>query len=354
MSFANLSEPITPERSSQIQNVSLGTSFPRTALKHLAKLIVLVAAWWAFLAWPPLHTRTSRQKMLAKGKSLVNSQKLPAMLHATTFKMVRAAFPGMIKTNVRYGSWCEADLYLDLSCYVDRHIFLEDYEPGVAEVYAKLIQSKSVVWDIGSNIGFYTVMVGKILRGKGIVYSFEPIPRTFKRLKANVEVNGLTNIKLFNIALSDHKGTAQMYERDVPHVTGTPTLDPKWAQKGGLKRLVQVKTRALSDLLLSCEIARPDLIKIDSETAEPVILNDVRSLLRGRDAPDIILEVLPPTLEPLNQLLLKDCRYASYHITPRGVVRVSKLAMRRPYNDYLLTKSEPFQAFSKNEQKIGF
>ena len=51
-----------------------------------------------------------------------------------------------------------------------------------------------VVVDIGSNIGYYTLIAAKILGSSGKVYAFEPEPNNYELLLKNIEVNGYTNI----------------------------------------------------------------------------------------------------------------------------------------------------------------
>lgn len=43
--------------------------------------------------------------------------------------------------------------------------------------------------DIGANRGIHTVYAAKRLQGKGVVYAFEPHPKTFKVLEAHLTMN---------------------------------------------------------------------------------------------------------------------------------------------------------------------
>lgn len=91
-------------------------------------------------------------------------------------------------------------------------------------------------------------------------------------------------------------------------------------------------------LLSEGEVKRPDIIKIDAETYEPIILEDIQPILMEDNAPDIICELMPPTIEPLSKLLIEQCKYSFFHISPTGLKEVNELKMRRPYNDYFFTK----------------
>jgi len=254
---------------------------------------------------------------------------------------IRKYFPRLpITINFDYDRHTRGRLLLDLSCYCDREIFFDQFEPATYRFYASLLdryQYKSI-WDIGSNIGFYTILAGIKVGEEGEVYAFEPMKETFRRLEKNVELNGLQNIKLFNIALASTDGLQEIYTLDVEQVTSSPTLNKEWAKKNNFVVGDQVVTRNVSQMLSTGELKRPNIIKIDAETLEPEILGTIKNLLKGPDAPDIICELMPPTIESLNKLLLEECGYRLYHINLNGPREVKELKMRRPFNDYYFTK----------------
>jgi FkbM family methyltransferase len=57
--------------------------------------------------------------------------------------------------------------------------------------------------DIGANFGLVTMILAK-QNPESIIYAFEPHYETFKILELNVNINNLTNVKLFNIAVSNN------------------------------------------------------------------------------------------------------------------------------------------------------
>jgi FkbM family methyltransferase len=75
------------------------------------------------------------------------------------------------------------------------------------ETYAmnKLLKPGSVVFDIGANIGYFTLLMSKLVGVNGQVHSFEPMDYAFERLRSNMIINPtlpLHNITLNNKALS--------------------------------------------------------------------------------------------------------------------------------------------------------
>ena len=66
-----------------------------------------------------------------------------------------------------------------------------------------------IFYDIGANIGFYSLLAGELVT-KGEIHCFEPMPDVFKMLTTNL--NGLNNVYKNEIALSDRKDGMTLYE----------------------------------------------------------------------------------------------------------------------------------------------
>ena len=83
-------------------------------------------------------------------------------------------------------------------------IFLNLAETETQEqaMILKLIKQGDVVFDIGANIGWYTINI--LLKRKGAsVYSFEPIKSSFQYLKQNLKLNNVNSDHAYNIGFSD-------------------------------------------------------------------------------------------------------------------------------------------------------
>lgn len=75
-------------------------------------------------------------------------------------------------------------------------------------LFAECLRDGGTFLDIGANIGSYTLLLSE--NKKVEVVGFEPIPSTFAKLKANVELNGRSNVTLINAALSSSDGVLVM------------------------------------------------------------------------------------------------------------------------------------------------
>lgn len=86
------------------------------------------------------------------------------------------------------------------------------------------IQSDDVVYDIGANVGLYTLFAAKACPS-GEVIAFEPYPPNAELLKQDIKRNNLQNVSVIEVALSDTTGTTRF---SVPEQSsfgiGTPSI----------------------------------------------------------------------------------------------------------------------------------
>jgi len=168
--------------------------------------------------------------------------------------------------------------YLTLD-YLFREIFLS------ADYYFASNTETPVIIDCGANIGFTVLYFKKILYPQARIYAFEPNPYACTMLKKNISLNGLKDVFVFNVALSNTEGEIPFFLSDN---LGSLRASVR-ADRGGAHEL-KVKTIRLSDFIekLGEQI---DLVKVDVEGAENQILDD----LYGR----------PKCLAQLNQIILE-------------------------------------------------
>jgi FkbM family methyltransferase len=139
-----------------------------------------------------------------------------------------------------------------------------EYEKEEAEMILKLIKPRSVVFDIGANIGWYTLNI--LLKHKGAsVYSFEPIPSSYRYLIKNLALNGQKTNKVYNIGFSDENKKIKFY------------FDMKCAMASSMADLREDKNtisiactvKRMDDFISSLRpLKKLDFIKCDVEGAE--------------------------------------------------------------------------------------
>ena len=76
-------------------------------------------------------------------------------------------------------------------------------------LYLKKINKGDVVFDIGANIGYFTVLFSKLCGKNGEIHSFEPVPSTFQKLLQSIE--SFDNVITSNKAAGDSIGLVDIY-----------------------------------------------------------------------------------------------------------------------------------------------
>ena len=122
-------------------------------------------------------------------------------------------------------------------------------------------------------------------------------------LQNNLRLNRLKNVRCQSEAVGETSGTAQFYH--LPEgIPSSSSLSQEFMQGFGALKHTSVQVIRLDDFVAEQNVARLDLIKIDTESTEPAALRGLKSTLQ-RDKPDIICEVLAgtDTSGPLQELL---------------------------------------------------
>jgi len=146
--------------------------------------------------------------------------------------------------------------------------WLGSYEYDKQILFSRTIKEGGVVYDIGANVGFYTLLSSETVGKKGKVIVFEPLPRNIHYLRKHLLLNRCENVTLIEAAVADKNGVAFFEDR-----TGYSTAH--LSSEGHL----EVKVVSLDKLVIDGTIPPPDYMKIDVEGAELLVLSGARSIL---------------------------------------------------------------------------
>ncbi len=99
--------------------------------------------------------------------------------------------------------------------YIGYGIDTDSYEVFETELFHSAIQKDSIVFDVGANIGYYSMIAALKMRqeenANGKIFAFEPNAKNFLLLEKNVSSNNLKNIHCVNVALGKIEGETKLY-----------------------------------------------------------------------------------------------------------------------------------------------
>ena len=137
----------------------------------------------------------------------------------------------------------------------------------------RLVRPGDVVFDLGANQGVSAIALARLVGPTGKVYAFDPFPMNADLIRLNGRLNGIRNIEVVKVGLSDRPGTvAASGQVQCLAVADTPDLVPV--------RL---------DVLDHYAYLRPSFMKVDIEGAEVSALAAAGQVLAGR--PNLYLEM---------------------------------------------------------------
>ena len=185
-------------------------------------------------------------------------------------------------------------------------------EAPLLEAIAPSLTGK-VVYDIGANIGVTTLFFARWVGESGLVVAFEPVPPTAKRLRENVRINHLTNVRIYEVALGDSEGQAEISYTE--EASGIATLRRDIAQ--GYRRTYRLQSFQIPVMPLDTLVSRerlplPHFIKLDVEGFEWRVLQGAQSVFQ-QTRPALFMELHGASREERAQTWLQIYRFLEQH-----------------------------------------
>lgn len=163
----------------------------------------------------------------------------------------------------------------------------------------KSYNSKKIVfWDIGANIGLYSIYAAVKFKGIEII-SFEPSTSNTRTLSRNISINNLENkISIFPLALSDKKNIIS-YFNETKFLEGgsISNFNSNIGYAGKIIKPHQIKNKynifgtSIDNLIFSKILKVPNYIKIDVDGIEHLILKGAENLLKNKNLKELSIEM---------------------------------------------------------------
>ena len=151
-------------------------------------------------------------------------------------------------------------------------LFKEEYQRSRFFASEYRPRKDHIIMDIGAHIGVFSLLAAVKVK-KGRVYSIEADEQNYHYLKINVELNRLSNINTYLLALSDYRGTGKLYfaRESWAHTLCNP-ISENWKV---------VKTDTLANFITDNNINHVDYMKINVEGAEySILLSTPNSIMK--------------------------------------------------------------------------
>lgn len=172
----------------------------------------------------------------------------------------------------------------------------ENYDKNNFIAIEQVVKDGDICFDIGANIGIYSVVLSKLSGDAGNVHAFEPVNHIRQRLEANCKLNGFQAININNIALGAERSTAEMFQiKKGMFRGGTSTfIENDNVESLGKDKfdVCTVDIIQLDEYVKEKKVSKLDFMKIDVESFEWQVLQGGQKTIR-KFSPTILMEYDP-------------------------------------------------------------
>jgi FkbM family methyltransferase len=222
---------------------------------------------------------------------------------------------------------------LDLSRDTDLGHYLHDgifYEQGLLKILCHFMEKKTVFYDIGANIGFYSLVFAS---NRKRVCMFEPNTSILKDIMPVIQ--SFPNLSLFNFGLSDKQDTLYFHASS-NHAMAN--FRPGENDPTALK----LEVFPLGKVIADHGLPQPDVMKIDVEGFEMKVLQGYGEENIRRHQPIILMEYIAQFANPVGydfghvKAFAEQFDYKIYRVENDGTMRAQEIDIARSTSDVLL------------------
>jgi len=202
----------------------------------------------------------------------------------------------------------------------------------LSQVVAKACGHSAVVFDVGANVGDYSLCLRDFLP-QARIYAFEPARSVYGQLTERISAAGAADqIKPFNFGFSDSEKTVEFYSYAVEgnEASVLSSIDqrlPTQVLDVQTERSEQVEVRTIDRFCEAEGIERIDFLKIDVEGHELSVLRGAERMLTSGAISMIQFEFVPANIYSRTYFYdfwsLLSGAYDIYRIVPKGLAPIS-------------------------------
>lgn len=282
---------------------------------------------------------------LEKMKWIITNDKFKKYPLRTLYRLISWEFIRLlkIKKKIIFDNNFKISLMFDEG--ISRLTYYWDYsEPEIFEFLDQYLKVGMIAIDIGSNIGLHSLFISKRIQPSGLVYSFEPFAKSYKRLKEIIQNNSIQNIKIFNMALGIDKSKGEPIE--VINDSSKSFILPS-VSSNNIKNSNFIEIVSLDSFVANYSITNIDFLKIDVEGMEFKVLLGGNITLREIIPKLILMEINSDALKRNGNNVLEILSYLNNLSYLIFELNIEKLKLQEfsgdpnllPFNAFLIHKS---------------
>jgi FkbM family methyltransferase len=179
------------------------------------------------------------------------------------------------------------------------------HESATFDELRRHIRPGAVAYDIGANVGLFSVWLARLIGAQGWLYALEPNPVCVYFLRANLARAGTSNYAILPLAAANSQTRCAFSLNYGSSMLGVGKDSP-FAGKYGHR--IDVGGESLDNLIERLEMRAPDFIKLDVEGAEASAVEGMMRTISGVK-PLLMLELHGRTAAQDTLKLLADADY---------------------------------------------
>jgi FkbM family methyltransferase len=216
---------------------------------------------------------------------------------------------GITQISIASGGLSGMQMNLDLKS--EKDYWLGTYEIDLQELICKKVENGWIAYDIGANIGFFSLLLAKLVGSSGQIFAFEPHPENVSRLLSNMKLNEIgSRVNVFSGGVLD---TSRKIRFQIGPSNAMGKVEGSLGRTDLSGESIVINGISLDDFVFRDKNPPPNLIKMDIEGGEVLavrgmkrILSEVRPLLfieiHGQKAAQAVWEPLNEAGYRMNKL----------------------------------------------------
>lgn len=211
------------------------------------------------------------------------------------------------------------------------------WEQDTTRFLRSYIKPGMQICEVGSNIGYFTILMSSLVGEKGYIHAFEPNPRTLSFLKTNVDINNrYSKIHIYSSAISNVEGTTSLHVLKKHAASGSILKLPQTTLTRRFDECESISV-PVTTLDVSLKDKKIDFIKIDAEGSELEILEGAKETISRNKELEIICEFNKELLALKNisheEFLTRISapNFTPYIVSKKSITKIHTAADLEPY-----------------------